>query len=295
MKRFLLLFLVLILTAAFASTQDIGLSASLEFGIAGINKPNDDEDIYPYLWADVAYENSFLDEALDISAELAYDFTFTETDDEFPQNLYFNFSVGYNIGISDASTLSIILGNEDYIVLSPSGDDNVIGIFKPGIKFNQSIENAGECSIQLDVPIAYLYYGEEKDYTFAGLDITIGYASEFGLGLELGGHILFSPDEKEFGGGYAPNGFTGISLTVSYETGPFYAEIAAAFPVKNLDNFAPYSYFDVLATPGVSITPQLVYNINESLSAYVYCIFDGIGIKDYDMGVSPAIGITYSF
>jgi len=291
MKRFLMLFLVVVLTAGFAAAQEIGLSASLEFGITGVNKPNDAENVYPYLWADVAYEKAFLDEALDIYAELAYDFTFIKQDINedgkkvFPQNLYLDFMVGYNFSLGGASTLSVMLENEDYFVLSPPGRDNIVGIIKPGIKFNQKMGNIGDLYIQTDVPIAYLYYG--ADYFFSGLDVTVGWTSAFGLGVELGGHVLFSPGDK--------NGFTGISMTASYENGPFYAEIAAAFPVKNLNDGALYSYFDVLAAPGIAITPLFSYNFTDALSAYVSCTLDGIGITGSDMGVSLAIGVTYSF
>jgi len=298
MKKFLMFFLVVILTAGFAAAEDIGLSTSLEFGIAGVNKPNDDEDIYPYLWTDVVYENAFLDEALDLYAELAYDFTFTkDTNDEgkeaFPQNLYLDFMAGYNFSLGDASTLSIILEDEDYFVLSPSDDDNIVGILKPGIKFNQSIEDVGDLYIQTDVPFAYLYYGMEKNSSFVGLDITVGWESSFGLTIELGGNILFSPNDKIFG--ESLNGFTGMSFTVSYETDSFYTEIASTFPIKNLDNGEPYSYFDVSATSGISITPLFSYNFTDFLSAYVFCTFDGIGIKGNDIGISPAIGVTFSF
>ncbi|MCL1931821.1 MAG: hypothetical protein FWF55_08390 [Treponema sp.] len=293
MNKFLLLFLFVVLAAGFAAAEDIGLTAGLEFGIVDMNKPNDAEDVYPYLDVSVEYENSFLDDALDIYAGLTFDVGFTqemndEGDEVNPSSLSFDFSIGYNLGLGDASTLSFILGNENNIDFV-STEDNVLGIIKPGIKFNQNMGDNGDFYAQADVPIYYLYYGLEKDDTFAGLDLTVGWASAFGLGLEAGGHILFSPDDDTF------NGFTGISFTASYENGPIYAELGAAIPVKNLDTGAPYSYFDTSAGMGVSITPMFSYTFEFGLSVYLSLTFDGIGVTDNDPGISPAIGVTYSF
>ena len=298
MKRFLVFSLVLALVAGFAAADDIGLTAGLEFGITDVNKPNDAEDVYPYLEASIEYENSFLDEALDFSVGLAYDIGFTKDvnddgEEVNPNGLSFDLSIGYNLGLGDASTLSFILEDENYIEFAPSTEDRVLGIIKPGIKFNQSIGDTGDLYAQADVPIYYLKNGEEKDYTYAGLDITFGWASAFGLGLEAAGHILFSPSGEV--DGETLNGFTGISITASYENGPIYAEIAAAIPVKHLDIGFPYSYFDTSAGSGVSITPMFSYTFEFGLSFYASVTFDGIGVKDNDMGISPAIGVTFSF
>ena len=299
MKNFLLFFLVLILSAGFTAAEDIGLTVGLEFGVTDVNKPNDAEDVYPYLEVSVEYENSFLDEALDIYVGLAYDIGFTqEINDDGekvnPNGLSFDFSIGYNLGLGAASTLSFILGNENYIEFAPSTGDRVFGVIKPGIRFNQNAEDNGDFYAQLDVPVAYLYFGAEKDYTFAGLDITLGWASVFGLGIEATGHILLSPTDN-MGDGETLNGFTGISITASYETGPIYTEIAATIPVKNLDIGSPYSYFDLSAGSGVSITPMFSYTFSMGFSAYLSLTFDGIGVKDNDMGITAAIGVTRSF
>jgi len=299
MKKFPVFFLVLALVAGFAAADDIGLTAGVEFGITDINKPNEAEDVYPYLEASVEYENSFLDEALDIYAGLAYDIGFTKEINEDleevnPHGLWFDLKVGYNLGLGAASTLSFILENENYFEIAPATEDRIFGVIKPGIKFNQNMEDIGDFYAQADVPLAYLYFGAEKDYTFAGLDITLGWASAFGLGLEAAGHILFSPND-DFGDGETLNGFTGLSFTASYETGPVYAEIAATIPVKNLDTGSPYNYFDSSQPWGISITPMFSYTFGFGLSAYLSVTFDGIGIKDNDMGITPAIGVTYSF
>lgn len=299
MKKFPVFFLVLALSAGFAVAEDIGLTAGLEFGITDVNKPNEAEDMYPYLEGSVEYENSFLDETLDIYASLTYDIGFTQEinadgEEVNPNGLSLDFKIGYNMGLGAASTLSFMLGNENYIEFAPSTEDRVLGIIKPGVKFNQNMEDNGDFYAQVDVPVVYLYYGQEKEHTFAGLDITLGWTSAFGLGLEAAGHILFSPSD-DMGGGETLNGFTGISFIASYENGPVYAEIATAIPIKNLDTGSPHSYFDTSAGSGVAITPMFSYTFDFGLTVYVNCTFDGIGVKDNDMGITPAIGITYSF
>jgi len=289
MKKFPVFFLFLALIAGFAAADDIGLSAGLEFGIIGVN----DDPIGPYLDVIVGYENSFLDEALDISASLLYDFDLTkdaDPDGKIPQFMSLDFVASYHLGVGDSSTLSLILEDQNDFILVPKVNDAVLGIIKPGIGFNQGLD-IGDLYAQLDFPILYAYYGLEKNHTYSGLDITLGWASAFGLGLEAGGHVLLSPSDKF--GNETLSGFTGLSFTASYESGPIYADIAATFTLKNKE-FAPYSYFDTLAGSGVSITPSFSYSFDFGLTAYVYCIFDGIGL-DGDVGITPAIGFTYSF
>jgi len=305
MKKFPVLFLVLAFTAGFISAQDIGLSAGLEFGILGANKPNDAEDVDPYLDVIVGYENSFLDEALDVSASLLYDIGFTKVpdpdnigDEVNPNMMTLDLSVAYHLGLGDASTLSFILANQNDFTLVPKADDAVLGILKPGLKFNQGLGDTGDFYGQLDFPIMYANYGD-KD-TYSGLDITLGWASTFGLGFEAAGHILFSPDHK-IDSDQTANGFTGISFTASYESGSISADIVLTVPLKKVDlgPFGelsyPYSYFDTLAGYGVAITPSFTYSFDFGLSAYLYIIIDGIGVKDNDVSISPAIGVTYSF
>jgi hypothetical protein len=307
MKKFPILFLVLALAAGFAAADDaedsddaggIGFTAGLEFGIVGVNKPNDAENASPYLDVFVEYGNSSLDGALDVYASLLYDADLTEGGDPYPQYLTLDFMIGYNLGLGDSSTLSFILENENDFTLVPKAYADTIGIMKPGLKFNQSIKDTGDFYGQLDFPVAYLYKGSDK--TYSGLDITLGWASAFDLGIEAGGHILFTPNDK-ISKDETVNGFTGISITASYGNGPIYADIAATVSVKkaSYDQYYsssfPYSYFDTLAGTAVSITPSFSYSFDFGLTAYVYCIFDGIGIKDSDVGIIPAIGVTYSF
>jgi len=299
MKKFPVFFLFFALAAGFALAQETGITAGLEFGIEDINKPNDAEDVYPYLEVSVEYEKSFLDKALDVYVGMTYDIGFTkELNDSMeevnPNGLLFDVILGYNWGLGAVSTLSFILENENYFEFAPSTEDSVFGVIKPGVKFNRNMNDKGDLYLQADVPIAYLYYGAEKEYTFAGLDVTLGWAGASGFGLEAAGYILFSP-EDDMGDGTTLHGFTGFSATASYESGAVYVEIEATVPIENRDAGAPYSYFDPSAGIGVAITPMFKYTFNFGLSAYLSLTVDGIGVKGNHVGITPAIGATYSF
>jgi len=295
----------------------------------------------PYLRANIGYENGFLDGTLDVYARLAYDVGFYksagnvafyksvggvgyynlaggDSKEKNPQNLYLDLMVGYNLRLGDTSTLSFIVGNENSFMLSPQADGGIIGVVRPGIKFNQYGGNPGEFYAQADVPIAYKRLGQEnKDRTFTGLDITLGWLSTFGLGVEATWHVLFAPNDKTLiyaynrPAGMPPNvpwtppsnipdtnGFTGISFAVSYETGPIHAEVALTSPVKI--HGVPYSWFDTTPDYGMVITPLFRYTFIPGLSAYASLTIDGIGARaeqnrKVGVGITPAIGVTYRF
>ena len=283
MKKFLVFFLVLTLTVWFATAEEmerdeIGLTISLEFGIDEVNT----SDKYPYSWLSVRYETELLDGALDIGAEIAHDMGFV---DGLPQGLYFDLMAGINIDVGESSTLSIILENENYVDLDADGD-KVAGVFKPGLMFNQSFDG-GDIYFKLDSPIAYLFYGIDP---FFGLDITAGWESAFGLGIEVSGHILFNnlyDDEK---------GFTGVGFTTFFDAEPIYAEVAVTIPIKDLSDGSPYYYFDVAAMDiGICITPLFSFAISPLFQIYASCQFGGIGVDGGDISITPAIGIILSF
>jgi hypothetical protein len=243
----------------------IGLTVGLEFGVENINL-----DKQPYLAPMLIYEKSFLDGALDLYAELDYYFYFKKADGSFPQLLYFDFSLAYNLGLGSASTLSFILENEfDTLNLAPrySGSNNLTGIFTPAVKFNQEF-GFGDLYAQVGLPITYIQ--EDKSAkTGLGLDFTLGWASTFGLGIELFQYNFITPD----------SGYGGLNITLSYETGPLYFEVEVD-TYKNFDG-------------GIDIIPEIDYSIS-SLTLYANCAFEGVGGKG-KVAISPAIGIKFSF
>jgi len=279
MKRFLVFVIVLSLLAGIAAAQEesdgIGLTVGLEFGIGDVN---DSEGMYPYLLPGIAYENSFLDEMLDFSAGLSYELGLTKDDDKLPMYLYFDLSLGLNLSLGESSTLSIILADENTIDLYSGGDDVFSGTFTPGICFNYG-SDAGDIYIQTNIPISY-------PDSLVGLDIIAGWGSTFGLGIEASAHILFNSSYS------GDNGFTGLGLSFTYEFEPVTAELGITIPFKN---YTPYSFFDSDNGFGVAIIPGISVTLFDGFDIYANCTFAGIGVTGGDVGISFAIGVSYSF
>jgi len=274
MKRFLVFFLVLVLGAGFAAAQDIGLTVGLEFGLGNINKANGD-DMYPYLMPMVIYENAFLDDALDLYAELDYTLGFTKAlnedgDEVLPQSLYIDLSAGYNLSLGEASTLSFILENE-FADIDISPDDFITGIFTPAIQFNQGFD-FGDVYAKVGLPITYFPNVKDAE-SFTGLDFTIGWGSSFGLGLEAVFYTMLAPSEDA--------GYYAFETTVSYEADSLYCELNVYFPKETEDE-------------GITITPEVDYSFG-SLTAYLFIEFAGIGFDGGEVSITPALGIKYSF
>lgn len=318
------------------------------------------EVLKPYLWAVVEYDSHFFDGALDVYGKLAYDVGFYQTkglddkvsgsgstpgskryfegavDKGMPHNLYLDVMLGYNLMLGDASTLSFIVGSENSCALAPDMEDGIIGVVRPGIRFSQNFGDPGDFFAQTDFPVAYLRGGMEKDFVFSGLDVTLGWASTFGLGIKATGHILFTPNDKALypdgvasipssmwamlkalnmtyteaqiknTGMWKPasddlpdtNGFTGISFAVTYENGPIYGEIALTTPVKKYGLL--HNWFDTTPDYGMVIAPTFQYTFMPGLAAYVTITIDGLFARaemnrEVDPGITPAIGVKYSF
>jgi len=279
MKKFLILFFVAALSAGFVVAQDEGesggngLSVGLEFGI-GIVK---DEDKSPYLMPMLIYENSFLDEALDVYAEVDYTLGLNKVpnddgDDVIPQSLYVDLKVAHNMGLGNASTLSFILENEfDGIIISPQlkGVPGLTGIFTSAVKFNHTLD-FGDLYAQLGAPITYYDKGE---YTTAGLDFTLGWNSTFGLGIEAKVCTLLWPEDTA--------GYSGFEAIFSYEADAIYAEVKTIIP-KEID------------LSGVTITPEFDYSFKD-FTFYIKCEFANIGADFGGVSFTPALGVKYSF
>jgi len=273
MKKILFLFLILCLTAGFAAAkdEDNGLIVGLELGAFNISKA-DDGEMTPYIMPIIIYENSFLDGALDLYAEFDYTFGLTKEDDSLPQSMYVDLSAGYNIKLGDESTLSIILENEfDEIKIAPkySGLNSLTGIFTPAVKFNQELI-IGDLYAKIGAPITYIQYLKEAD-TFIGLDVTLGWKSAFGLGIEAKICSLLSPGEA--------SGYSELDLIVSYEKEALYIEIEADIP-KETDE-------------GITIIPEFDYSF-KNFTFYIKSVFKGIGTGG-DIIISPALGVKYFF
>jgi len=288
MRKLFVVFLAVFMITGFAMAQDqgIGITAALEFGVMGVNKPND-ADVRPYLMPVLSYGNSF--GAFDLYTEFDYTFELNEVGGDHPNDLYWDLALGYNFSLNAASTLSVLLENENDITFAPlagaSISDLMLGTIRPGLKFDQKVANAGNIYAQIDAPIGYFKgwgYGNENP---VGLDYSLGWGSTFGLGLKAKVHTLLAPSDAE-------TGYTGFDIKVTYEKGSFFGEVDALIANdKNGDS----SLFDgTYKKSGVAIIPKVQYTFIPNLSAYVFCAFANL-TADTDMIVTPALGVQYSF
>jgi len=298
MKKILILVLALSLIAGFVMAEDtsIGLTPYLEFGIWSANKPNNDKDTQPYLMPGISYDKSFGN--LDLYAELDYYLGLNKPNgaSDLYQELYFDFSLAYNLKLSDASTLTFCLENDNDVNFTPLDDglsvaDQHYGQIRPGVRFNQDITDAGNLYAQVDIPIRYTPYWGDPNHP-VGLDITLGMGTAFGVGLKTKIYTLLAYDKTRVDYDTYDTGYTGIDITPTFEKGPFYMEVN--FRIAK-ESYYTSSLFDGSShKSGSAIIPRFQYNFDNGLSAYVDCAFGDI-TGPGDVRVSPALGVSYSF
>jgi hypothetical protein len=295
MRKFLVLFLVMMFATGIAVTakadDGIGLELGLEFGIGGINKPDGADDVLPYLEPSIEYTGLFMNDALEVYAKLAYNFGFIkeynkDNDKVFPMGLYFNIGGAYQLALGPGSTVTFLLENTNHFMFAPKlyndFGDHIMGTLKLGVMYDYNM-SIGNIFAQFVSPLSYAYIGSDKFWV--GLDINAGWKSTFGLGLSTNIHILFTPGSN--------SGYSGLDIIASYEIGPFYAEIEVSLP-NDIKQGGSSSFFDDKGR-GVAITPEIRLAFFSGFSAYLNCRFDQIGVDNSDVRISPALGIRYKF
>jgi len=289
MKKLIVFILALGILASYAAADDepIGISAGLEFGVSNVNEANGG-DMWPYIMPMLIYDNSFLDGGLDVYAEADYTFGIIKEPDENVnwQSLYVDLMLGYNLSLGSASDLSFILENEfDEIVISPNyeGENSLTGIFTPAVKFKQGLD-IGSLSAKIGVPVTYVQYSKDAD-TAIWLDLTLGWKSNFGMGIQARICNLLSPSDNA--------GYLGLETIVSYETEPLYFQIKILIPKENDGVIITPRYGDLFGK-GVIITPRFEYSFKDFIF-YVKSKFTDIGVDGRNVSISPALGFTYSF
>ena len=219
MKRILIVFVILFLALSFNAAGDdgIGLSVGMEFGLGDIGRAGG--AILPCLTVPVViYDTSFVNDTIDLYAELSYSLGFVEKTDDLFHSLYFDFLFGYNFMFGTGSTISVSLENElDSIELAP--EFSLTGIFTPAVKYNQGLD-FGDLYAQIGVPLTYHDVGG----IVLGIDSTIGWNTPFGLGLEA---VVYSEV-------YPNAAYLGVGALVSFAPGPVYFELVIyTFPAMS--------------------------------------------------------------
>jgi hypothetical protein len=262
-RRLIFAGMAMLLICAFAMAQEedegIGLSPKLEVGFGDVAA-----EAVISLSPGVEYEKSFGD--LDVFAEL--DYLLTLADPDATHDIYLEVELGYNLSLGEASVLSFIVNNtNEYFRLSPELADGEThkGTLEPSLKFTQTL-GFGDLSAQAGFPIEYLTGVKDADPNIEAY-LTLGWASTFGLGVELTPKLALSPESD-----YAKTG-----LLLSYEKSLFYGEVEVTTD-KEFKSF--------------EIKPE----IDIALAAWTFYVKAEIGIPDgEDVSFSPAIGAKYSF
>jgi len=173
------------------------------------------------------------------------------------------FDAGYYMEVGNDSVLSFGLEGELFLPIT-TGEDIELPL-TPWIKLSEPF-NIGDVYVGLKFPLEFL---NTDDFSL-GMDINIGWVSNFGLTLELTPHLIFLPEDD--------NIYAGITTAISYEKGPFLAELEFGIPYK-INN-------------GIEIDFYIEYNI-DPMTFYVNFGFIGAGTGGTCF--SPSIGFMYSW
>jgi hypothetical protein len=240
--------------------EGIGLTVGLEAGFGNVV-----EEAVFSIMPNVAYENSFGD--FDVSAEIDYTATFS---DPAEHGLYIEEEIGYNLGLIENGTLSIILNNSNELRLKPELEDGEThkGTFEPSLKWTQGL-GFGDLWLQIGFPIDYLT--GIKDETAVGLGAAFGWDSTFGLGVEFDLDFTLDPDSD----------LAGYGLLLSYDGGLIYGEVGFTAD-KEFKEFG--------------VTPDIEVNLDVPNGVLtIYANAEIIKAEDEDPQFTPAIGVSYSF
>ncbi|MDR0639783.1 MAG: hypothetical protein LBG27_12940 [Spirochaetaceae bacterium] len=267
-KKAALLVIFAMTAVSFVNAQEaegIGLTAGVEAGSFDLGEESK-FGVIP----NVVYENSF--GALDVFAKIDYKAVFS---DPSMQELYIEEKIGYNLGVIEGGTLSIILNNNNTIRIKPELEEGETyeGTFEPAVQWTQTL-GFGDLGAKFGLPVGYLTGVKDAD---AAVDFyfTLGWESTFGLGVEFGPDFSIKP-ESDMAGWHA-------KLAYDYQ-GFAYGEV-------ELETDKEFK--------GVTITPELGVNLN-ALNIYVKAEIE-IVPEDEDAGVegdtlfSPFVGVKYTF
>jgi len=228
-------------------SDDSGLSVGLGFGMH-IHQEEDETEFIPNAELSLSYSESFFDDKLDFDIGVSYIPTFTKEFFEIAEDYLFsnpnfyqqviclNAGLAYRLDLTYFTSLSFVLENDTDFYLAPreDGENNIEGELMPGIKFNWK-SGIGDIYVQYGVPLQYVSYFKEEEFGI-GSDVTIGWESKFGLGINFTGHFLMSPE----------SGFDGVDAVISY-----------ILPIKKFSLYANCEFEGIDSDEGMHIVPAI--------------------------------------
>jgi hypothetical protein len=265
------LVVVFVAAASFVNAQSagsdggVGLTIGVESGFGDIADQTE-LSITP----NIAFENSFFDNAFDVSVEIGYTRAF---DDDATENLDAKGALGFNLVVGASSTMSLILQSENHIQISPDipGEDMHHGIFEPSLKWTHGFDSS-VLWLEVAVPIT-----EVED---PSIDVapTIGWASLSGFSLEAGPVFSVKP-EMELVGYQAE-----LGLGHEYES-IVYSQVEMEVVGKEFEN--------ILVTPEVGANLSAL-NIYAKAEIAMIAGDNNLGTSDETL-ISPSVGIKLRF
>jgi len=239
-----------------------GLSAGLGFGLH-IHQHDDETEVVPNAALSLSYNESFFEDKLDFDIGLSYipsfkrgyfeleeheheheyeqELEYADEKDFYQQVLCLEAGLTYNLSLGYFTTLSFSLENETDFYLAPreDGENNTEGVLTPGIKLNWN-SGLGGIYIKYGLPLQYVSYHKEEKFG-VGSDVTVGWQSKFGLGMEFIGHFLISPEAD----------FDGVDAIIAY-----------AVPIKKFSFYANCGFEGIGTDEGVCIVPGIGISYN---------------------------------
>ena len=239
-----------------------------------------------------AYENTFMDEALELDVEAGL----SMFDLNDPTNIVdIEIEATYNIELGVASRLSFIINS--YTLLPFHEDLEVTSYLTPGVKLRQTL-GFGDLYFQVDVPFNLVnhYYSDAYEaFDLVELDFTLsifnerkkyyrGKVNEFpnGFGGELKmQNALKNPDKKDF--------VEYLDITPFYSTNSIYAEVEVNIPL----------FEDGMDWEGLTVSPRIEMDMPiKGLALWLELPISQIG-ADEDLVGKPIFGtffgVSFSF
>ena len=287
-----IIILAILIPANTAGWDNGSVTTGLEFGISGINEP-DEMDKIPYLRPRIGYRNS--NDGLFVSGSLAVDFGFSDVYADIdkkvkPIDLYARLNLAYMLddfpirifGRFDINPFKI---NPKIIVLSEDIDIDIDELPSPmppspALKFahqsNNFIITPGialslyPMSVELCLPVTY-YQTALKNDLMVDLEGKINWSSINYISFGLTGIVSLTGDHGQ---------------TKAIISGMYYGFNSALIEL----NVEVPAEVDKI---GMTINPIISYTLSETNRFWVGVKFGGLG-AERGMIISPAFGFTYS-
>lgn len=292
MKKLVVFLLIAVVTAGAAFANPIGLKVYVDgftFGnVAAKNYRFAGEYGMAGVTPGIAYNTSLLDGSLDLAAGLQNSIVFSNP---LEQDLRLNLKVGYNLRPTE--TTKVIFSVWDFFHFT--GEDGQFADVGAG-QVETIIGTGAQIRQDMDFGEIWAIFDVEFHKNLAGgtsLGIATGADNGFAVGVNLASGLYGSAG---FGIAFnkagavtqnaASAGLTSTTLRLGYKTGDIDGRVSVIIPLMA----------DGIKNEGIYVTPRFAYgNIIPGLEAYLALTIKNIAADAANIGIAPAVGVSYSF